>query len=78
MATVPAVTFSNDILPLFGRWKSYMIWRLDLTRYEDVKMNAEVIYDQIQSGNMPPPNIATLSAAEIALFKAWMDAGYPE
>ncbi len=73
-----AVTFNNDILPLFFKWKSQMAWRLDLTNYEAVKINAGIIYGQISQGLMPPPNIATLTQAQIALFKQWMDDGCPE
>jgi len=77
MASAP-VTFTNDIGPLFSKWASQMKWRLDLASYEDVKMNAEIILSQIESGNMPPPNIATLTPAEINLFKQWMQDGYPK
>jgi hypothetical protein len=63
-----AVTFNNDILYLLGRWRSQMIWRLDLQKYEGVKMNAQVIYEQLENGNMPPPNIATFTPAQIQLF----------
>ncbi|MEZ4935180.1 MAG: hypothetical protein R2788_23980 [Saprospiraceae bacterium] len=55
-----------------------MMWRLDLSKYEDVKMNANIIYNELASGNMPPPNIATLKPEEIAKFKSWIDNGCPE
>ena len=73
-----AVTFNNDILPLFFKWKSQMAWRLDLSSYEDVKANAEIIYEQLAEGNMPPPNIATMTTEQIQLFKTWMNDGCPE
>ena len=73
-----AVNFNDNILPLFAKWRTQMIWRMDLADYETVKMNAAVIYQQIASRNMPPPNIATLTDDQIKLFKQWMDAGCPE
>lgn len=72
------VTFNNDILPIFFKWKSQMAWRLDLTNYEDVKMNAEIIYGMISTQSMPPPPYPPLRTDQIALFKQWMDAGCPE
>jgi hypothetical protein len=77
MATTP-VTFNNDILPIVGKWRSQMIWRLDLTKYEDVKMNADIIYTEISSGPMPPPPYPPLSNDQINLFKQWMNDGCPE
>lgn len=74
----PTVSFNNDILPIFFKWKSQMIWRLDLTNYEDVKMNASIILDQISNGPMPPPPFPPLSTDQINLFKQWMDEGYPQ
>ncbi len=73
-----AVTFNENIRPLFSKWKTMMTWRLDLENYEDVKANKDIIYHQISSGNMPPPNIATLTAEQIAMFKQWMDNDCPE
>ncbi|MEZ4954936.1 MAG: hypothetical protein R2825_15320 [Saprospiraceae bacterium] len=74
----PPITFTNYVGPLFSKWKSQMMWRLDLSKYEDVKMNANIIYNELASGNMPPPNIATLKPEEIAKFKSWIDNGCPE
>ena len=76
--TATTVTFSNDILPMFFKWKSQMSWRLDLTSYEDVKMNASIIYDQISTGPMPPPPYPPLSSDQINTFKQWMNDGFPE
>lgn len=75
--TVP-VTFTKDIGPIFSKWASRMAWRLDLAKYEDVKANASIIYGQISSGNMPPPDYDSLTPQQIDLFKQWMDQGCPE
>ena len=45
-----AVSFSNDIMPLFNQFKGQMMWRFDLTNYEHVKANASVIYGRINGG----------------------------
>lgn len=73
-----AATFNNDILPIFFKWKSQMIWRLDLTDYETVKINAGMIYGQISNGLMPPAPYGSLPQDQVALFKQWMDDGCPE
>ena len=70
------VTFTNDILPMFFKWKSQMIWRLDLTSYDDVKKNATVIYGQLASGSMPPPPYPPLTPDQASLFLQWMQGGY--
>jgi glucose/arabinose dehydrogenase len=71
------VSFERDIAPLFGQFRASMMWRLDLTRYEDVKLNAAMVYSQISQQGMPPPPYPPLTAAQVAAFKAWMDQGYP-
>jgi hypothetical protein len=73
-----ALTFENDIAPIFSQWVDRMMWRLDLSKYEDVKANAEIIYDQISQGGMPPPPYPGLAPADIATFKTWMEAGCPQ
>lgn len=73
-----AVTFNQNISPLLSKWKAFMTWRLDLSKYEDVKINANIIYGQISSGNMPPPDYPKFKPEEIQMFKDWMDAGCPE
>ena len=73
-----AVTFNDNISPLFSLFKPMMTWRLDLEKYEDVKANAAIIYAKLLSRDMPPPNYAKLTDEQIAMFKQWMDDGYPE
>ncbi len=36
-------SFSNDIAPIFGPFRGNMLWRFDLTDYEQVKANAAII-----------------------------------
>jgi len=69
------VSFANDILPIVVKWRSEMIWRLDLGEYEDVKMNAQIIYNQIANGPMPPPPYPPLTSDQIALFQQWITDG---
>lgn len=75
-----AVSFANDIEPIFAQFVAQMRWRLDLTRYDDVRENAQMIYDFISSndpdGRMPPPPFDPLTDAQVAQFKSWMDSGY--
>jgi hypothetical protein len=71
------VSFERDIVPMFAQFRASMLWRLDLTRYEHMQANAAMVYNQISTQGMPPPPYPTMTAAQIALFKAWMDQGYP-
>ena len=75
-----AVSFNNDIMPLFNQFKGQMIWRFDLTDYDQVKANAAVIYGRISSttgGPMPPPPFDPLTLEQIQLFQQWMSEGCP-
>lgn len=71
------VSFARDIAPIFVQYRGSMLWRLDLTAYESVKLNAAMVYTQISTQSMPPPPYPPLTPAQIAVFKAWMDQGYP-
>jgi hypothetical protein len=74
-----AVSFSNDIMPLFNQFKGQMMWRFDLTNYEHVKANASLIYGRISSpdGPMPPPPFDPLTGEQIQMFQDWMNEGCP-
>lgn len=72
-----AVSFASDIQPLFKQFQGPMMWRLDLTFYDAVKANAELIFGQISTQQMPPPPFPPLSAEQIATFAAWMKQGFP-
>jgi hypothetical protein len=73
MATV---SFQKDIAPMFYEFRGPMLWRLDLTKYEDVKANAPMIYNQISAANMPPPPFPSFTAAQTKLFQQWMTEGF--
>lgn len=70
-----AVSFNNDIKPLFNQFEKQMMWRFDLTNYDHVKTNAQLIYGFISSQQMPPPPYDPLTLEQIQLFERWMDEG---
>jgi len=71
------VSFEKDIVPILRQFRGPMLWRFDLTRYEDVKGNASDIYDQISTQQMPPPPFPPLTGEQVTLFKKWMTENYP-
>jgi len=71
-----AVTFKDDIMPLFNQFMGQMMWRFDLTSYDQVRANAQVIYGRINGGGMPPPPFDPLTTEQIQLFQQWMAEGY--
>jgi uncharacterized membrane protein len=73
-----STSFENDIQPMFAQYRDRMTWRLDLGKHADVSANADIIYDQISTGQMPPANQGSLRQDQIDLFKQWMDEGCPE
>lgn len=77
-----SVSFEKDIAPVFRQFRGSMIWRLDLTKFDDVKANAPMIYTQIVPTQgivqMPPPPYPPLTTEQIALFKSWIDEGCPK
>ena len=72
-----SVSFEKDIKPTLSRslYRDAMAWRLDLASYEDVSLNADIIYGQITKGPMPPPPYDPFPQAFIDTFKAWKDGG---
>jgi len=77
------VSYANDIKPLFsGIDVNHMSAQgLDLNSYDDVKNNAQEIYNRLTTTNprqlMPPASSGgPWSADKIAKFKQWMDDGY--
>lgn len=76
-----ATSFANDIAPIFRRFRANMLWRFDLTDYDQVKANAAIIQVFITAdpdSRMPPANYGPpLSAAQIATFQLWIQEGYP-
>lgn len=69
-------SFARDIRPLF-REKDVeeMQFAFDLGAYEDVKAHAEGIYAQLADGAMPCDG--AWPDERIAVFRRWMDEGYP-
>jgi len=72
-----AVSFENDIMPRFSQFKAQMAWRFDLTDYEHVKANAQLILERISSSDspMPPPPFNPLTTDEILTFARWIREG---
>ncbi len=70
-------SFARDIVPLFSQYRASMLWRLDLTKYDDIKLNADMVYNQISTQSMPPPPYPSMTTEQVALFKTWMDQGFP-
>jgi hypothetical protein len=72
MALVPS--FATDIRPLFrDKDVDEMQFAFDLSQYEDVKDNAQGIYDRLADGSMPCDE--PWPAERIALFRQWLDEG---
>ena len=75
------VSFEKQIKPVLQQYEGQMIWRFELTKYEDVKQNASIIKSRIEStdpsGVMPPPPFAPFDKDFIALFLKWVDDGCP-
>jgi hypothetical protein len=69
-------SFASDIRPLFRETDvEEMGFAFDLGDYEDVKANAEGIYERLADGSMPCDG--PWSDEQIALFRRWIDEGYP-
>ncbi len=77
------VSFKSNILPLFTDIDiDHMKRVLNLSRYEDVKANAEAILGRLLGSTgsvMPPPpsqgGSGPWSPQRVALFKKWIDEG---
>lgn len=70
------LSFASDIRPLFrDRDVSTMVQTasLDLSSYEDVKKNAQLIYERLREGSMPCDG--PWPQEGIDRFKQWMDGG---
>jgi len=52
-----------------------MKFAFDLGQYEDVKENATAIAERLSDGSMPCDG--PWPAERVALFRQWMDEGYP-
>jgi len=70
------VSFASDIRPLFRADDAEaMSWAFDLGSYEDVKKNAEAIYERLAEGSMPCDD--PWPDEQVQRFRDWIDAGMP-
>jgi hypothetical protein len=68
------LSFARDIRPLFRDDDvEAMRYAFDLTRHEDVRANAQAIYERLADGSMPCDG--AWPADRIALLRRWMDEG---
>ena len=68
------VSFERDIRPLWReRDVKSMTFAFDLSSYDDVRNNAEAIYDRLASGTMPCDG--AWPANDVNRFRAWIDGG---
>jgi hypothetical protein len=68
------VGFAHHIRPLFRPSDVLaMEFIIDLSSYEDVRDNAEAIYERIDDGTMPCD--APWPPEHLARFRAWIDEG---
>jgi hypothetical protein len=68
--------FERDIRPLFRAEDiDAMSFAFDLAAYEDVRANADLIYERLAEGSMPCDS--SWPAEQVERFRAWMDAGSP-
>ena len=69
-------TFARDIRPLFRDSDiEEMSFAFDLRDYDDVKRNGPAIYERLSDGSMPCDG--EWPQDPVALFRQWMDEGYP-
>jgi hypothetical protein len=67
-------SYARDIRPLFREEDiDAMDFVFDLSSYDDVKENAEAIYDRLEDGTMPCDQ--AWSPEHVHLFRTWIDAG---
>jgi hypothetical protein len=68
-------SYAQDIRPLFRDLDvEAMEYVFDLRNYQDVKDQAENIYERLADGSMPCD--APWSEEQISLFRRWIDEGY--
>jgi uncharacterized membrane protein len=72
-----ATSFATDIQPLFTQFRGQMLWRLDLTSYDQVKANAQLIYAKLTSKDdpMPPAPFEPLTKDQKDKFLQWINDG---
>lgn len=77
--TVATTSFATDIAPMFATYRAQMIWRFDITDYETVKANAQMLLGRMNgtTGAQMPAIGAPFSQQFIDTFKLWMHEGFP-
>jgi hypothetical protein len=71
-----APSFERDIRPLFREEDiEVMEFAFDLSSFEDVRANAEDIYERVADGTMPCDD--AWPADRVGLFRRWIDTGTP-
>ena len=68
------MSFETDIKPMFREEdRDAMEFVFDLWKYDDVKENAELIYQRIEDGSMPCDR--EWAPEQLATLRQWIDAG---
>jgi hypothetical protein len=68
------MSFETDIKPMFREEdRDAMDFVFDLWKYDDVKENAELIYERIADGSMPCDQ--EWSPEQLATLRQWIDDG---
>ena len=74
MSSDGAPSFERDVRPLFrDEDVESMSFAFDLRSYDDVRANAEEIYERLADSSMPCDS--EWPQADIDQFRAWIDAG---
>jgi hypothetical protein len=69
------LSFERDIRPLWReRDVKSMAFAFDLSSYDDVRNNAEAIYDRLASGTMPCDG--AWPDDDVNRFRTWIDGGW--
>ena len=70
-----SLSFEHDIRPLFRSEDiESMLGLIDLSSYQDVRSNADKIYEKLSNGSMPCDE--AWLAERVQLFESWIGAGY--
>jgi len=70
------VSYEQNIRPLFrDRDVQSMSFAFDLASYDDVRTNAEAIYERLAAGSMPCDG--RWPAEDVERFRTWIDEGSP-
>ena len=70
------LTIERDIRPIFRDGDLPAIsFAFNLATYDDVRANAEAIYQRLADGSMPCDG--AWPAEDVARFRSWIDSGSP-